>query len=145
MTPTPDPVPETSTPETGVPDAERAANTTADQAATDLETQTVEEEAAEYSRLATDGDPTLTDETPVPRGRTTVTWERPTDLAARGAANTLGYSKELPGRLRGVISALAANERGQLQQQLADRSEQLDPATIEQTGTPAIGREGVSR
>lgn len=139
---TPDP----NTPDPGAPQAERAEHTQAGRDETDTAaTQATDEvEAAERSRIATDGDPTLTDER-TQKGHTTVTWERPTDLAAKGSAAALGRSTELPGQLGAAVQEIAAEHRTKLQQRLADRGEQIDPATIDRTSTPAPGREGVSR
>ncbi|GFZ83155.1 hypothetical protein [Nesterenkonia alkaliphila] len=99
---------------------------------------------AERSRLATDPDPTLT-EGRIPRGRTEVEWVRPTDLAARGAGGALGRSTELAPQLHAAVTQFAQQQRGKLQQRLAERGAELEPTTVEQPRTPVVGRDGVSR
>lgn len=133
MSPTPDPH---TTPGPGAPQAERAEHADA------RETEAAE---AERSRLATDPDPTLTSEH-APRGHTSVEWATAPDLATRGASRTLGYGAELPQRLQSAVQEMAQEHRGRLQERLADRAAEVEPATTSaRSRTQAPEREGVGR
>ncbi|GAA3844801.1 hypothetical protein KACC15558_26210 [Brevibacterium ammoniilyticum] len=137
MSPTPDPH---TTADPGAPQAERAEH-----AAPDTDARETEVAEAERSRLATDPDPTLTSEH-APRGHTSVEWATAPDLATRGASRTLGYGAELPQRLQSAVQEMAQEHRGRLQERLADRAAEVEPAaTSARSRTQAPEREGVGR
>lgn len=140
MSPTPKPQDQPEQPERpGTPQAERAETTDATEAP-----GAQKPAEAQRSRLATDGDPTLS-QGKVPQPHTSVEWVRPTDLAARGAGTTLGRGTEMPAQLAAAVKTLTHQQRGTLGQRLAERGEALEPATSERTRTPAVERDGVSR
>jgi len=99
----------------------------------------------ERSPLATHPDPSLNPEAELtPDGRSKVEWVRPTDLAARSGAEVLAAVHDRDLSLRAAIKEAAREQRKTLEQQVAERGEELTVTSIGRS-TLVATREGVSR
>lgn len=105
-------------------------------------------EGEEVSRLATHKDPTLAD----PDARTEaagggVQWVRPTDLAARAGGAVVDRGAKWNAMLHEAALEGIREGRAQLQERLARRQDELEPAVTSpgRELAPVAGRTGVSR
>lgn len=104
----------------------------------------------EASRLATHGDPTLTDAEAAAEEaarRAGVQWVRPTELAARAGSAVVERGAKWNTALHDATLEGIREGRARLHERLARRQDDLEPSTTTQgrAAQPVAGRTGVSR
>jgi|SRR5699024_2328848 len=124
----------------------RRATVEAERAATSSETRGVQDDEA--SKFATHGDPTVTGtgaETEAQRAG--VQWVRPTDLAARAGGAVVDRGAQWNALLHEAALDGIREGRAQLHERLAQRQDDLEPATTtsDRAMRPVAERTGVSR
>lgn len=124
--------------------AHRAA-AEAERAATSSETRGEQDDEA--SRFATHGDPTLTTGAETEAQRAGVQWVRPTDLAARAGGAVVDRGAQWNAILHEAALDGIREGRAQLHERLAQRQDDLEPATTTsgRAMRPVAERTGVSR